>query len=95
MWCGHSQECQQSLDAGRGTDWSPTLCDPIDGSPSGSAVPGILCDGGHAAKNTPQGAGELTKGSRGQTPAHTHQVVSSLQTSPPPPHSLGNFPGCL
>ena len=33
-----------------------------------------------------QGAGELTKGSRGQTPAHTHQVVSSLQTSPPPPH---------
>ena len=22
--------------------WCPTLCDPIDGSPSGSTVPGIL-----------------------------------------------------
>ena len=22
--------------------WSPTLCDPIDGSPPGSPIPGIL-----------------------------------------------------
>ena len=28
--------------AAKSFQWYPTLCDPIDGSPSGSTVPGIL-----------------------------------------------------
>ena len=28
--------------AAKSLQWCPTLCDPIDGSPPGSAVPGIL-----------------------------------------------------
>ena len=28
--------------AAKPLQWCPTLCDPIDGSPSGSPVPGIL-----------------------------------------------------
>ena len=28
--------------AAKSLQWCPTLCDPIDGSPPGSAIPGIL-----------------------------------------------------
>ena len=28
--------------AAKSLQWCPTLCDPIDGNPPGSAVPGIL-----------------------------------------------------
>ena len=28
--------------AAKSLQWCPTLCDPIDGSPPGSTVPGIL-----------------------------------------------------
>ena len=28
--------------AAKSLQWCPTLCDPIDGSPPGSSVPGIL-----------------------------------------------------
>ena len=28
--------------AAKSLQWCPTLCDPIDGSPAGSLVPGIL-----------------------------------------------------
>ena len=31
-----------SAAAAKSLQWCPTLCDPIDGSPPGSAVPGIL-----------------------------------------------------
>ena len=31
-----------NIAAAKSLQWWPTLCDPIDGSPSGSPVPGIL-----------------------------------------------------
>ena len=34
--------CSDFLAAAKSLQWCPTLCDPIDGSPPGSAVPGIL-----------------------------------------------------
>ena len=36
---GHSE---RSAAAAKSLQWCPTLCDPIDGSPPGSAMPGIL-----------------------------------------------------
>ena len=38
--CGRAKE--ESAAAAKSLQSCPTLCDPIDGSPPGSAVPGIL-----------------------------------------------------
>jgi len=35
-------ECPAAAAAAKSLQSCPTLCDPIDGSPPGSAVPGIL-----------------------------------------------------
>ena len=35
-------ECIPICAAAASLQWCPTLCDPIDGSPPGSPIPGIL-----------------------------------------------------
>ena len=43
MWLGHAAAAA----AAKSLQLCPTLCDPIDGSPPGSPVPGILRHGAH------------------------------------------------
>ena len=40
--CGNPNLGRGSLDSAKSLQWGPTLCDPIDGSPLGSPIPGIL-----------------------------------------------------
>ena len=39
---GNAKECSAAAAAAKSLQSCPTLCDPIDGSPPGSPVPGIL-----------------------------------------------------
>ena len=39
---GFAKRCVAAAAAAKSLQSCPTLCDPIDGSPPGSAVPGIL-----------------------------------------------------
>ena len=39
---GHASSYAQTAAAAKSLQSCPTLCDPIDGSPPGSAIPGIL-----------------------------------------------------
>ena len=39
---GYKRACESAAAAAKSLQSCPTLCDPIDGSPPGSAVPGIL-----------------------------------------------------
>ena len=41
-WCGVPLPCPAATAAAKSLQSCPTLCDPIDGSPPGSPVPGIL-----------------------------------------------------
>ena len=41
-WCSHYGEQYAAAAAAKSLQSSPTLCDPIDGSPPGSTIPGIL-----------------------------------------------------
>ena len=40
--CCKEQDCMHAAAAAKSLQSCPTLCDPIDGSPVGSSVPGIL-----------------------------------------------------
>ena len=40
--CNQCAPCDAAAAAAKPRQSSPTLCDPIDGSPPGSPVPGIL-----------------------------------------------------
>ena len=40
--CCKEQDCMHAAAAAKSLQSCPTLCDPIDGSPPGSPVPGIL-----------------------------------------------------
>ena len=40
--CSHHAAVAAAAAAAKSLQLCPTLCDPIDGSPSGSTVPGIL-----------------------------------------------------
>jgi len=42
IWNPSSQTTRSSVSAAKSLPSCPTLCDPIDGSPPGSAVPGVL-----------------------------------------------------
>ena len=40
--CLHKQLLAAAATAAKSIQWCPTLCDPRDGSPPGSPIPGIL-----------------------------------------------------
>ena len=41
-WCGHCGKYYPEAAAAKSRQSCPSLCDPIEGSPPGSSIPGIL-----------------------------------------------------